>query len=159
MSSSSCESSNDPGSLKPIDLEEELWLQFGPRQSQGREIPTWWRLSRRYWENDIGTEILCLARLSLRILHIVTGASEGPSLDATMAPSDDANDLQPSETSPLLPPDDEASETPNGAIEDESEEDEENGVPLAKPPSDAKLWVILGTIWVGVFFGALGMRL
>jgi len=61
----------------------------------------------------------------------------------------------PSETSPLLHP------TPqpisDDAIERNDNGEEENGIPIAKEPSATRLWLILFSVWVGVFLGALGM--
>lgn len=72
-----------------------------------------------------------------------------------MAPHDTSETRDPSETSPLLRPRGEAPETSNGTVENQNEDAEANGVPIAKPPSEIKLWIILGSIWFGVFFGAL----
>jgi hypothetical protein len=73
-----------------------------------------------------------------------------------MAPGDVTTNSQPSETSPLLVPRNEDTGPANGTIEGQNADGEENGVPIANPPSSAKLWVILLNTWVGVFLGALG---
>lgn len=69
-----------------------------------------------------------------------------------------------SERTPLLqelPPepiaDDGAIEQQQAQIEGDWEP--ENAVPIADQPSTKKLVVILGSIWVGVFLGALGLYL
>lgn len=66
---------------------------------------------------------------------------------------------QPSETSPLLG---QPGETANGHTVDpeNSPAAPDNGaseVVLAEEPSTRKLAVIMGAIWLGVFFAALGM--
>lgn len=71
-----------------------------------------------------------------------------------MAPRIVSENREPSETSPLLPPRDDAP-TENGTVETSNGDPEESGIPIAKPPSEFKLWLILGSIWFGVFFGAL----
>jgi MFS family permease len=57
---------------------------------------------------------------------------------------------RPTERTPLLGDDDAIERQPS---DDESSEDDET--PLAEEPSTARLCLILGSIWVGVFLGAL----
>lgn len=72
--------------------------------------------------------------------------------------SPDGNSTTASERSPLLG---DQKQTPdNGTIEREAGEEaqeEPSDIPLAEQPSNAKLFVTLGTLYFGVFFAALGM--
>lgn len=61
----------------------------------------------------------------------------------------DPEDTAANEQQPLLQ---DPAEADHGTIQRQSD-----GTPLAEEPTTARLTVVLGTVWVGVFLAALGM--